>query len=442
MQETVQARGFSGKVVGLFGGQLFRLVIGVVNGVVLARLLGPAGKGDYALIILIPSTMMVLLQLGLPEAFAYYAARGQTIGIIRKTFALTVLLCSAAFAVLFLILPVLQDAILHGIELPLVLTGLLVLPLALHATFTTGVITGRQGVRWLVGVKVTTALVTLVLLIVILGGLGAAVFGALIVFVLTSSVQAVGMTIGARRVSDATPARKSVSYRQLFSYGLPQYVGTLTTHFSYRIDTYLIAFMLLAPSEPLGFYSMAVTLAEMVFIFPSAVQTIFFPHVAGSSRVDADRQVPQVSRITLLVSMLAAVLVLCGGAALFRFVLPAFADSMAPLLVLLPAVVALSVGNVTAGYVTGIGRPGISSAIGVVAFVVNVVANVLLIPRLGIVGAASASLVSYTVSSLLMTAAAARFAGHRIWLFWIPRPDDVRTVVRVGLALLGRIRDR
>jgi O-antigen/teichoic acid export membrane protein len=440
MQETGQARAFSGRVVALFGGSVFRLVLGVVNGILLARLLGPAGKGDYALIVLIPSTTMVMLQLGLPQAFSYFAARGQTTGIVTKTFILTAVLCLAAFAVLLLVLPILHQSLLHGIDIELVLAGFLVLPLALNAAFTTGVVTGRQAVRPYVAVNMASATATLVLLIVILGGLGPSVLGALVVYLIASSIQTVGLIIVARRASAVTPNATRASYRELFGYGLPQYVGSLTTHFSYRFDTYLIALLIADPAAPLGFYSMAVTMAEMVFIFPGAVQTVFFPHVAGSLRADADRQVPQVSRVTLLVSIVAAVVVAAAAAVLFRFVLPAFSDSMQPLLVLLPAVVALSVGNVTSGYITGIGRPGISSAIGVVAFAVNVVANLLLIPPLGIVGAAAASLVSYTLSSVLMTVAASRFTGRPIWAFWLPRLEDVRIVIRVGLQLLSRIR--
>ena len=53
--------------------------IGIINGILLARLLGPAGKGDYYILVLVPATAMVLLQLGLPQAFNFYAARGQTV---------------------------------------------------------------------------------------------------------------------------------------------------------------------------------------------------------------------------------------------------------------------------------------------------------------------------------------------------------------------------
>ena len=63
--------------------------IGIINGILLARLLGPAGKGDYYILVLVPATAMVLLQLGLPQAFNFYAARGQTVRIGTRALVLT-----------------------------------------------------------------------------------------------------------------------------------------------------------------------------------------------------------------------------------------------------------------------------------------------------------------------------------------------------------------
>ena len=56
----------------------------------------------------------------------------------------------------------------------------------------------------------------------------------------------------------------------------------------------------------------------------------------------------------------------------------------------------------------------------------NIIANLILIPLFGIVGAAAASLVSYSLSSLLLTLAAARFSRTSVADFWVPRVSDVR----------------
>ena len=442
MQETGGAGTFSGRVLVMFGTQVFGAAVGIVNGILLARLLGPTGKGDYYILVLLPATTMVLLQFGLPQAFGFFSARGRTLGMIPKTLALTAALSAAASVLVLVLLPLLREAFLHEISLDLILFAFLAFPLALHATFTTAIVLGRQAVGWYAAVNVSYPLVTTVLLVAILGGLGPSVAGAIAVNLMVSVIQALGFGLGAARVSRAVPWPGFASYRGLVRYGLRLYPGSLAGFFSYRIDVYLIAFLITNPSEQLGFYSMAVGLAEMIFFFPLAVRTVFFPHVAGSSREDSDRQVALVSRVTLLVSGVFALLLIPAAAIMIWTVLPAFGPSIPPLLVLLPGVVALSGGNVVGGYVSGIGRPGISSTVAVIAFVVNIAANLVFIPRFGIIGAASASLLSYSLSSLLMTVIASRLSQTPLMGFWIPRLSDVRYVAATSAGLARRLRAR
>ena len=430
---------FSGRAAVLFGIQIFGAVIGIVNGILLARLLGPAGKGDYYILILVPSTTMVLLQLGLPQAFMFYAARGRTVGLLLKAFVVTALFALLGYLVVVVFLPILRGAVFHELALEQILFAFLALPLALNATLTTGIVMGRQAVRWYAIVNIVSPIATTVLLIVILGGLGPSVNGAIAVYLLGASVQAAGFAIGARRLTAAMAEAEPVSFRDLFRYGLPYYPGSLTQFFSYRVDVYLIAFLIAAPAEPLGYYSMAVGLAEMVFFFPNAVATLFFPHVAASAREDSDRQVAMVSRVTFLVTSVAAVAVVPASMVMIWWLLPAFGPSIPPLLVLLPGVAALSVTKVVAGYVSGIGRPGVTSYVNIVAFVLNAVANLILIPRFGIIGASAASLISYTASSMALTVIAARLTGMPILDFWIPRLADVRYVVSTSIGLVRRL---
>jgi O-antigen/teichoic acid export membrane protein len=441
MQEAGNARAFSGRAAVLFGIQIFGAIVGIINGILLARLLGPAGKGDYYILILVPSTTMVLLQLGLPQAFMFYAARGRMVSMLAKALVLTAALSLVGFLAVTVLLPLFRAAIFHGLGLEQIVLAFLALPLAINATLTTGIVMGRQAVRWYAVVNIASPIATTMLLIVILGGLGPSVNGAIAVYLIGALIQAAGFAIGARRLAAAMVAAEPVSFRELFRYGLPYYPGSLTQFFSYRVDVYLIAFLIVGPAEPLGYYSMAVGLAEMVFFFPNAVATVFFPHVAGSSREDSDRQVATVSRVTFMVTGAAALALVPGAIVMICLVLPAFGPSIPPLLVLLPGVAALSVTKVVAGYVSGIGRPGVTSYVNVLAFVLNIVANLILIPRYGIVGASAASLFSYTTSSVVLTLIAAHLTRSRILDFWVPRLSDVRFVLSASQGLLRRVRE-
>jgi O-antigen/teichoic acid export membrane protein len=271
--------------------------------------------------------------------------------------------------------------------------------------------------------------------------LGPSVMGAIAIFLIVTLIRAIVLAIGARRVSADNVGGESVSYRELVRYGLRLYPASLTGFFIYRVDAYLIAFLLVAPAVQLGYYSMAVGLAEMVFFFPNAVSTLFFPHVAGSPREESDRQVAMVSRVTLLVTGAFALALIPAAAVMIWVVLPDFGPALPALIVLLPGVVALSLAKVVGAFVIGIGKPEIDSYVSVGALIVNIIANLILIPRLGIVGASAASLISYSLTSLLLTLAAARFSKTSVAHFWIPRASDVRFTIGTSLGLVRRLRE-
>ena len=431
---------FSGRVAVLFGTQVFGAAVGIVNGILLARLLGPAAKGDYYILIILPATTMVLIQLGLPQAFGFFAARGQTVGMVMKAMVLTVFLSASAFVVLIVFMPVIRTAFLHAISLDLILFAFLALPLALNATFTSGIVTGRQAVRWYAGVNMAYPVATTALLVIVLGGISQSVGAALAVYLIASSIQTVGFAIGARHVIRSVPEATPVTYRELFRYGLPFFPGSLSQFFSARADVFLIAFLIPDPSAALGYYSLAVGLAELVFFFPNAVATLYFPHVAGSEREESDRQVAMVSRVALLVTAIVGVALVPGAIVLITTLLPAYLPALPALFVLLPGVVALSTTKIVYGYVTGIRMPAITSYINIFAFVLNIALNLILIPMYGIVGASASSMVSYTVSSLVFTMIAARLANARVRDFWIPRASDVRFLFDMTVAIVRRAR--
>jgi O-antigen/teichoic acid export membrane protein len=97
---------------------------------------------------------------------------------------------------------------------------------------------------------------------------------------------------------------------------------------------------------------------------------------------------------------------------------------------------------VLSDYLSGLGLTGTTSAVTILAFIINVAANLILIPRFGIVGASAASLVSYAASSIVITLIAARLAHAPARSFLIPRLADVRFVLTTVVALTHRVRGR
>ncbi len=449
MEDSPQApssgQPFSDRVLVLFVTQVVTAGVGIFNGFVLARLLGPAAKGDYYLLTLLPSTIMVVVQLGLPQAFGFFAARGQTEGLTRKALLLTAAIALPALTAAILLLPVLRTTFMAGLETSHILFALLALPLALNATYTTGIVLGRQAVRWYAGVNITQVIGYSVLLVHLVAVLGLGLPGALFIFVAITCVQAAGFLIGSARVTarHQDPGLEPAGVRDLFRYGLRLYPAIITQFFSYRADVFMLAFLLPDASAPLGYYSMGVSMAEMVFFFPNAVAILLFPHVAGSVREDSDRQVPVVARVTLLMTAFFGLALVPVATILITVILPDFTPALPALYILLPGVVVFSIAKVLSGYLTGLGRTGLTSSVAVSSFVLNIVLNLVLIPRFGILGAAASSLISYSASSITFSIIASRIAHARVLDFWIPRWGDVKytvgTIVTFGRRLLRKV---
>ena len=70
-----EARHFALDSLQVLSGQVVMMAIGIVNGVITARWLGPADRGRFALLVLLPTMLSNFVKLGIPQASVYYMRR-------------------------------------------------------------------------------------------------------------------------------------------------------------------------------------------------------------------------------------------------------------------------------------------------------------------------------------------------------------------------------
>jgi O-antigen/teichoic acid export membrane protein len=233
-----------------------------------------------------------------------------------------------------------------------------------------------------------------------------------------------------------------VARRSLLSYGARVYPAGITGYFNYRADTLLIQALIASSFVELGLYSIAVTMAELIFYIPDAITTIFMPTIAGATADSADAKLGPVSRVTLLVTTVCAIALIPVAWLGIHLVLPQYTGALPAFLVLLPAVVSLSLGKIMTSYISGRGKPGPVSVGATITLILNLVANVILIPRYGIVGAAAASLISYTAMTAMMVVVACRVSGLSPADLIVPRKAELVMIKGVAFAVLARARSK
>ena len=383
---------------------VLNFLLASITGVILARSLGPAGKGVFSLCITIPSMAAVLVSLGINSSNVYLIAKKKyPIGLIAgNAFFYSVCAGSLAAIVLRLLAPFYAER-LFGDTPPIVFYAALpMIPLVLLFENITYIFIGFRNMFQHAVVSVGRTLVYCLLLIVFLypsGLLISEALGAYICGLVFSVI--LGTYILFRNGYLQGLALNNRTFLDALRFGLKQHLGTIAQFFNYRLDLLIIAVLLNTTS--VGLYSVAVMLSEVVWYFPRALGTVLFPKTASSDRGTADSFTPFACRSTILVTLPVIVALFLVSARLIPWVFSsAFEPSVLTLKLLLPGVLFFSVGKVIASDIVGRGYPHYNSVAATVALALTVILDLLLIPRWGINGAAVATTITYIVHTTLI----------------------------------------
>jgi O-antigen/teichoic acid export membrane protein len=211
-------------------------------------------------------------------------------------------------------------------------------------------------------------------------------------------------------------------------YGLVTWIGTVGGVLVTRLDQVLLT--PLAGAKELGYYAVAVSIAEVPLVALLAVRDVLF--TASADRGDFDL-VARAARATVLV----AVPLCIGGILLAPLVVPPifgsdFEPSVRMTQVLFVATIPNAIALVLTSGVMAAGRPGLATRAQLIAAAVTVAALFLLVPLLGAIGAAYASLLAYTTAGILVSLGFVRVSGLGLREFVVPRQTDlVQIVTRV-----------
>ncbi|MEV0902115.1 NAD(P)H-quinone oxidoreductase [Actinoplanes sp. NPDC049802] len=192
--------------------------------------------------------------------------------------------------------------------------------------------------------------------------------------------------------ADATPLDPAMN-RQVRREGLALFPAALSNMAMLRVDRLVIP--VLASTAALGHYASVATMTELLAWPVRAYADSRLGRWRASYREGTLRTAP----ILLAVGAYALVVVPVVAGGLYLLIEPLFGHEYADAkVIVLPLVVAAglyAVSRVSLGLLIAKGRGGLVSAAEITGFVVSFAAYVVLIPRLGILGAAYGSLAGY-----------------------------------------------
>ncbi len=376
------------------------LLLGAVSGVLAARLLGPEGRGELAVIVVWPSAVVYLVgSFGLHDAATYFAARRPE--RLNAVFTLLQVLGLAQTVVFGALAYFLLPAVLAGHRpevISLTRLFLLFFPAGFNSLYLLKLLQGRLLIRQynLARVFMAAWYTALLVALYFLGrvSLPWIVAGQLVGYGLGWLLHACFVARSLRPRWEWDPSLLA----PMFRYGLQAQFSLTSSYLNLRLDQLVMSVWL--PAQALGYYVVAVVVAEPVQSIPAAIGMVTLPAAAAQEQPAGAQRVMQQS-----LRVVAALLALSVGPLLLLvpYLIPfffgeTFAPAVSACRVLLLAAVPMAFVLVLNDSLRALNRPQAPGYAGLVGNGVTLVLLALLLPRYGFLGAAYASLAAYSAS--------------------------------------------
>lgn len=396
--EAIETRG---DVLGVLMTRAVVLVSQLTSLAVLARSLGPVGKGHHELIVLAVALSVVVGGMGLPSGIVFHRARGDLED--RDLVGASVIVALIGPPLVLLPAGLLYVALMRSPG-PLPAEGELLLFAALSAVTELlfinlrSILQGRDLIARSNVVHLVRSVATTAWVIGFVGVGHGGVAAALAAFAFGGAVAAwTCLRVLSVQVAQLQLVPSLRAIGAIYRYSVRSVAANAAQWLNYRLDVFVVGAFLGA--RAVGVYAIAVRVAELLWQLPNAVAFVLLPRTASSG---SDRGWTLARRAALettaITAMLALVLAAVGRPGIAMVFGEEYAGAYLPMVVLLPGVVALGTSKILTSYIGGRGRPGLNSLISAGALVVTLIADFALIPAFGLLGAALASTVAYLLT--------------------------------------------
>lgn len=400
---------FVSDVAHTLGSQALGLSLALANGAVLAATLGPFGRGQLSVALLMRAFLDTVLNAGQGPASAILHARLGLPTVVAAVGLHTVgatLVGSAA--VLAFVGSGAANAAFPGVPPWAILVAAAPLPASLLAGSAKGLLLGMGRLRRVNAINVVEIATTLALNLLLLPVLRLGLLGALLASLAATAFSALLCALTLRAAGASLSLRwDAAALRSTLSFGAAAHVANLAQWLSYRADLFLVA-ALLGPREA-GLYAVATSVGEILWYLPNATASTVFSRTAARPAEPLPSPSSRSALANLAAGVVLSILLAIGGRPLLELVYsPAFQGAYPALLALLPGLVAVGASKVLAAELAGRGHLRRNAIASLIGSLTTVSLDLVLIPRLGILGAAIASSGAYLVMTIATVAAYAQ----------------------------------
>lgn len=423
------ARGVARQSLGLLVANVAGSAGFFISALLLARSLGPSGRGVMAFFVVSALVGSRLVSPGLGDATSVAAARypERRSVVLGNAVFLGAAMGLLGGGLLVGVLALVEQRLPKGIDgtvLALLEVGIVANTVSAGAT---GFLRGSQIFRAYGRIVAVAPWLYVLGLALLWIGPGIDVPRAAAAWVGYAAFAAIASLVAAVRVNGISRPERDLA-REAMAFGVRAWVGSLAGILNARVDQIIMGFI--TTEAVLGVYSVAVNVSEVLLYLPNATSSALLPAILQSAPEHRVAQTLAVFRRLTVVTAAGALAAAAIGAPLIPVVFgPAFHDSAVPFLILLPGALGYAALTVAEAALLAVGLPLQASLTMVVALAVGVALDFLLVPAFGASGASAAASAAFLTSGLTAIALFRR-SNTFPWKEVVPGWGDVTAVIR------------
>lgn len=387
------------KIIHTFLINILTFIVSIFCGIIIARGLGPSGKGTHAFILLIPMTLFAFLSLNYFVTNIYF--------IKKKLYPIKCLFFAGLLFFSIISLLEILGLIIVNLFVEINYLGFIILFILVinMNRFLDPFLLGIGKLKQRNNLNLLKSIFTLFFLFLFYFNFKT-YFNISVVLIIQFLGLLITILISLRIIFNNT--RKSIKekhhFKEIFNnllniskYG---YISNLSNYLNYRLDQWLIKVYLSYSS--LGIYSVATGLSEKFWMVSDSISSVLYPEVSETKNL---KKITQGIDKMILIVFFSGIIIWIIIYFIFDYVVIFvygydFIKVSIIIKILFPGIILFSIVKIISGFFAGIGRPDLKVRIAIVSTIINLIANVLLIPSYGIKGAAFATVISYSLHSI------------------------------------------
>lgn len=384
-----------------------------LGGVIVARAFGPTVRGEYAAISAWFGIALIIGGMGQPEALCFYVSHDpdRARQYVATSRAMMLATGSIVLVAGMLLAPILAHGNASETTGYRIAFGATIMAFV-GASYTFS-LQARDLRRWN-AVRVSQSVLS-VLVTVVLWKIRVLSLESVMIILAATMLLQLGWAYRCCRLSGLAPGRAQTALvRPLAAYGMAQIAAMTPAALNAQLDQ-LVLSQTVAPAM-LGRYAIAVSLSSLPIPVVSAIGNVVFPRLASQHTVTDTTRRMQRTAIWGSAGIAIGILLPLDVASYWLVPLvfgPGYRGAVPLLWILTPGAIFLACNQVVGDLLRGRNHPKVVAWAQGLAAVFTVALLILLLPMIGVAGAAIASTVAYGVAYVSMVRSLGRLPRHR-----------------------------